>query len=47
MIKLDKKDVSLLLIVAALTLFAPFILNPFPADSAMAQFNAGYPDLMQ
>ena len=33
--------------VAILTIFAPFILNPFPTDSAMAQFNAGYPDLMQ
>ncbi|WP_235962630.1 branched-chain amino acid ABC transporter permease [Jannaschia marina] len=37
----------LLLFVAALILFAPFLLNPFPAGSAMAQFNAGYPDLMQ
>jgi ABC-type branched-subunit amino acid transport system permease subunit len=36
-----------LIVVAALTLLAPFILNPFPSDSAMAQFNAGYPDLMQ
>ncbi|MEM8822231.1 MAG: branched-chain amino acid ABC transporter permease [Pseudomonadota bacterium] len=26
---------------------APFLLNPFPEGSAMAQFNAGYPDLMQ
>lgn len=47
MFGLDKKDTSLLLLVAALTIFAPFILNPFPVDSAMAQFNAGYPDLMQ
>ncbi|MGB7319009.1 MAG: branched-chain amino acid ABC transporter permease [Planktotalea sp.] len=47
MFGLDKKDTSLLMIVAILTMFAPFILNPFPADSAMAQFNAGYPDLMQ
>src|SRR6056297_1577029 len=47
MFGLGKKDVTLLLIVAALTMLAPFILNPFPADSAMAQFNAGYPDLMQ
>lgn len=44
---LAKKDFSLLLIVAVLCLFAPFILNPFPEGSAMAQFNAGYPDLMQ
>ncbi|OWU85286.1 ABC transporter permease [Oceanicola sp. 22II-s10i] len=47
MLGLDKKDFTLLLVVAALVLLAPFILNPFPADSAMAQFNAGYPDLMQ
>ncbi|MDE4172795.1 branched-chain amino acid ABC transporter permease [Phaeobacter sp. PT47_59] len=44
---LEKSDLTLLIAVAVLTLFAPFILNPFPADSAMAQFNAGYPDLMQ
>src|SRR6056297_2622941 len=47
MFGLGKKDVTLLLIVAALTMLAPFILNPFPEGSAMAQFNAGYPDLMQ
>src|SRR6056297_1120820 len=47
MLGLNKKDFSLLLIVAVLAIFAPFILNPFPTDSAMAQFNAGYPDLMQ
>ncbi|WP_372574545.1 branched-chain amino acid ABC transporter permease [Ruegeria jejuensis] len=47
MLGLNKKDTSLLLIVAVLTLLAPFILNPFPEGSAMAQFNAGYPDLMQ
>ncbi|SHE36756.1 amino acid/amide ABC transporter membrane protein 2, HAAT family [Litoreibacter ascidiaceicola] len=47
MLGLEKKDTSLLIIVAILTMCAPFILNPFPADSAMAQFNAGYPDLMQ
>lgn len=47
MLKLTKPDFNLMLIVAGLTLLAPFILNPFPADSAMAQFNAGYPDLMQ
>lgn len=44
---LTKKDFTLLIIVACLALFAPFILNPFPEGSAMAQFNAGYPDLMQ
>ncbi len=47
MFGLNKKDSTLLLIVAGLVLLAPFLLNPFPEGSAMAQFNAGYPDLMQ
>ncbi|MCX7560110.1 branched-chain amino acid ABC transporter permease [Sulfitobacter sp. F26204] len=47
MFGLNKRDAGLLLVVAGLALFAPFLLNPFPTDSAMAQFNAGYPDLMQ
>lgn len=47
MLGLDKKDSTLLLIVVALTMLAPFILNPFPTESGLAQFNAGYPDLMQ
>lgn len=47
MLGLDKKDYTLLLIVAGLTMLAPFILNPFPEGSGLAQFNAGYPDLMQ
>ncbi|MEM9844874.1 MAG: branched-chain amino acid ABC transporter permease [Pseudomonadota bacterium] len=47
MFGLNAKDTSLLLIVAVLTLFAPFLLNPFPEGSDLAQFNAGYPDLMQ
>ncbi|MGR3795548.1 branched-chain amino acid ABC transporter permease [Vannielia sp. SX4] len=47
MLGLNKKDTNLLLVVLALTMLAPFILNPFPTGSAMAQFNAGYPDLMQ
>ncbi|WP_292292924.1 branched-chain amino acid ABC transporter permease [Marivita sp.] len=47
MFGLDKKDASLLLIVAVLVAFAPFFLNPFPEGSGWAQFNAGYPDLMQ
>jgi len=47
MLGLNKKDSSLLVVVAALVMFAPFILNPFPSDSGLAQFNAGYPDLMQ
>ncbi len=44
---LHRRDFVLLMIVIALTLLAPFLLNPFPTNSAMAQFNAGYPDLMQ
>ena len=47
MFGLDKRDTTLLIIVAALALLAPFLLNPFPEGSVMAQFNAGYPDLMQ
>ena len=47
MLGLDKKDFSLLLLVAIMTMCAPFILNPFPEGSGLAQFNAGYPDLMQ
>ncbi len=47
MFGLEKQDSRLLIVVAILTMCAPFILNPFPAESALAQFNAGYPDLMQ
>ena len=47
MFGLEKKDTRLLIVVAIMALAAPFLLNPFPTDSAMAQFNAGYPDLMQ
>ncbi|MHA6324939.1 branched-chain amino acid ABC transporter permease [Roseivivax sp. CAU 1753] len=47
MLGLHKKDFGLLVIVFLLTMLAPFILNPFPTDSTLAQFNAGYPDLMQ
>lgn len=47
MFGLNKNDTRLLVVVAILTVFAPIILNPFPADTALAQFNAGYPDLMQ
>ncbi|WP_111732527.1 branched-chain amino acid ABC transporter permease [Roseovarius amoyensis] len=47
MLGLNGRDTTLLVIVAALALLAPFILNPFPTDSGLAQFNAGYPDLMQ
>ena len=44
---LNKKDASLFLLVIVLAMLAPFILNPFPESSGWAQFNAGYPDLMQ
>ena len=47
MLGLNRKDMALLMVVAIAVILAPFILNPFPAGSAMAQFNAGYPDLMQ
>lgn len=47
MFGMENRDRNLLIIVALLALLAPFALNPFPTDSAMAQFNAGYPDLMQ
>ncbi|MEM6594939.1 MAG: branched-chain amino acid ABC transporter permease [Pseudomonadota bacterium] len=47
MLGLNGKDTRLFLIVIALVAFAPFLMNPFPTDSALAQFNAGYPDLMQ
>ncbi len=47
MLGLGSRDLGLLAIVAILALCAPFLLNPFPTNSAMAQFNAGYPDLMQ
>ncbi|PIB24602.1 ABC transporter permease [Amylibacter kogurei] len=43
----SKADKNTLLFVIIITMLAPFILNPFPEGSAMAQFNAGYPDLMQ
>ncbi len=47
MFGLNKKDTRLMWIVITMVVFAPFILNPFPETSGMAQFNAGYPDLMQ
>ena len=48
MLGLEKKDFTLLLIVTAMVVLAPFLLNPFPEGSSLAQmFNAGYPDLMQ
>ncbi|MEL6289468.1 MAG: branched-chain amino acid ABC transporter permease [Pseudomonadota bacterium] len=47
MLGLNQGDIRLLLLVAVITILAPFFLNPFPVDSGLAQFNAGYPDLMQ
>ncbi|MBU2982121.1 branched-chain amino acid ABC transporter permease [Lentibacter algarum] len=48
MLGLNKKDTTLFLIVIGMAMLAPFILNPFPEGSSLAQmFNAGYPDLMQ
>lgn len=44
---LSKSDKTLLLFVGLMAVLAPFLLNPFPTESALAQFNAGYPDLMQ
>lgn len=47
MLGLDTKDTRLFFFVIILVAFAPFLMNPFPTESAMAQFNGGYPDLMQ
>ncbi|MGB7285739.1 MAG: branched-chain amino acid ABC transporter permease [Salaquimonas sp.] len=47
MLKLSKRDTTTFLFVIVITLLAPFLMNPFPESSALAQFNAGYPDLMQ
>jgi len=44
---LNKRDRNLFLIVVGMVIFAPFLLNPFPETSGLAQFNGGYPDLMQ
>jgi len=47
MFGLNEKDTKFLLIVVALTLLTPILTQPFPTDSGLAQFNAGYADLMQ
>ncbi|AXX97224.1 branched-chain amino acid ABC transporter permease [Profundibacter amoris] len=47
MLGLNKRDTKFLIIVILLTAFTPFLMQPFPEGSAMAQFNGGYPDLMQ
>jgi len=47
MLGLNAKDTRLFFLVILLVVAAPFLMNPFPTDSGLAQFNAGYPDLMQ
>ncbi len=47
MFGLNAKDMRSLVFVALLLVLAPILLNPFPEGSPLAQFNAGYPDLMQ
>ena len=47
MLGLSKKDTGFLIAVTLLTLATPIVLQPFPESSSLAQFNAGYPDLMQ
>lgn len=47
MLGLKKNDTTLFVVIIILTILAPFLLNPFPSESTLAQFNAGYPDLMQ
>lgn len=47
MLGLTRNDFLLLLFVLFLVAAAPILLNPFPEGSSLAQFNAGYPDLMQ
>ncbi len=46
MLGLNKRDTKFLIIVILLTLFTPFLMQPFSENSALAQFNGGYPDLM-
>ena len=48
MLGLNSRDFRLFVIVCALCLLAPIILNPFPVTSSLGEsFNAGYPALMQ
>ena len=47
MLGLNGKDLTLFIVIVIMAVFAPIILNPFPSNGALAQFNAGYPDLMQ
>ena len=47
MLGLNRSDFVMLLLVALVAAVAPILLNLWPAGSPMAQFNAGYPALMQ
>ena len=47
MLGLNKRDTKFLIIVVLLTAFTPFLMQPFAEGSGLAQFNGGYPDLMQ
>jgi len=47
MLGLNAKDTTFFIVIVIMTLLMPFILQPFPEASGLAQFNAGYPDLMQ
>jgi len=47
MFGLSGRDATLFVIVTVMVLAAPILLNPFPEGSALSQFNAGYPALMQ
>ncbi len=47
MLGLSRRDFLTLLFVLVLVAAAPILMNPFPEGSKFAQFNAGYPDLMQ
>ena len=48
MLGLNSRDSKVFWLVVALVVFAPFLLNPFPAASGLGEsFNAGYPALMQ
>lgn len=44
---ISKQDRILLAVVSAIVLLAPFLLQPFQSGTGLAQFNAGYPDLMR
>ena len=47
MMKIGLNDRILMLVVTLAVLLAPFLLQPFAEGTALAQFNAGYPDLLQ